>query len=34
MKGLINLENKDNECFKWWFIRFINPQNNHCDRIK
>ena len=33
MKGLNNLKNKDNECFKWWFVRFINPQNNHCDRI-
>ena len=31
MKRLINLKNKDNESFKWWFVRFINPQNNHCD---
>ena len=34
MKGLINLKNKDNECFKWCHVRFINPQNKHCDRIK
>ena len=34
MKGLINLKNKDNECFKWCHIRFINPQNKHCHRIK
>ena len=33
MKGLVNLKNKDNECFKWCHVRFINPQNNHCDRI-
>ena len=33
MKGLINLKNKDDECFKWYHVRFINPQNNHCDRI-
>ena len=33
MKGLINLKNKDNECFKWCHVRFINPQNKHCDRI-
>ena len=24
-KSLINLKNKDNECFKWCHIRFINP---------
>ena len=33
MKDLINLKNKDDECFKWCHVRFINPQNNHCDRI-
>ena len=33
MKGLINLENKDNESFKWCNVRFINPQNKHFDRI-
>ena len=33
-KGLINLENKDNECFKWCHIRFINPQDKHPERIK
>ena len=33
MKGLINLKNKDDECFKWYHVRFINPQNNHCHRI-
>ena len=33
MKDLINLENKDNECFKWCHVRFINFQNKHSDRI-
>ena len=33
MKGLINLKNKDNECFKWCHIRFINPTNSHPERI-
>ena len=33
MKGLINLKNKDIECFKWCHISFINPQNKHRDRI-
>ena len=34
MKGLINLKNKDNGCFIWCHIRFINPQNKDADRIK
>ena len=34
MKGLINLKNKYTECFKWCHVRFINPQNRHCDRVK
>ena len=33
MKGLINLKNKDFECFKWCHVRFINPQNKNSDRI-
>ena len=33
MKDLINLENKDKECFKWCHVRFINLQNKHSDRI-
>ena len=33
MKGLINVKNKDVECFKWCHIRFINPTNSHPERI-
>ena len=33
-KSLINLKNKDNECFKWCHTRFLNPQNKHPERIK
>ena len=33
MKELINLKNKDIECFKWCHVRFINPQNRNSDRI-
>ena len=33
MKGLINIKNKDNECFKWCHIRFLNYTNNHPERI-
>ena len=33
-KGLINLKNQDNECFRWCHIRHLNPQNKHPERIK
>ena len=33
-KGLINLQNEDNECFRWCHIRYLNPQNDHPQRIK
>ena len=34
MKGLVNLKNKDIECFKWCHVRFINLQNRDPDIIK
>ena len=33
MKGLINIKNKDNNCFKCCLIRFLNPTNSHHERI-
>ena len=33
-KGLINMKNEDNECFKWCHIRHINPQEKYPQRIK
>ena len=33
-KGLINLKNKDNECFRWCHIRHLNPQDKDPQRIK
>jgi len=33
-KGLINLKNKDNECFRWCHIRHLNPQNKDPQSIK
>ena len=33
-KGLINLKNKDNECFRWCHIRHLNPQEKYPQRIK
>ena len=33
-KGLINMKNEDNECFRWCHIRHINPQDKYPQRIK
>ena len=33
-KGLINLKNKDDECFRWCHIRHLNPQTEHPEKIK
>ena len=33
-KGLINLKNNDNECFRWCHIRHLNPQEKNPHRIK
>ena len=33
-KGLINMKNEDNECFRWCHIRYLNPQNKDPQRIK
>ena len=33
-KGLINMKNKDDECFRWCHIRHLNPQRKDPQRIK
>ena len=33
-KGLINMKNKDEECFRWCHIRHLNPQIKYPERIK
>ena len=33
-KGLINIKNKDDECFRWCHIRHLNPQTEHPEKIK
>ena len=33
-KGLINIKNKDDECFRWCHIRHLNPQKKDHQRIK
>ena len=33
-KGLINVQNTDdNECFKWCFVRYLNPADHNSRRI-
>ena len=34
MKGLINLQNKDNECFRWCHVRYLHPEDRNPGRIK
>ena len=33
-KGLINIQNKENECFRLCHIRYLNPQNKDPQRVK
>ena len=33
-KGIINMKNEDNECFRWCHIRHLNPQDKDPQRIK
>ena len=33
-KGLINMKNDDNECFRWCHIRHLNQQDKYPQRIK
>ena len=33
-KGLINIKNKDDECFRWCIVRHLNPQEKDSQRIK
>ena len=33
-KGLINIKNKDDECFRWCHIRHLKPQEKNPQRIK
>ena len=32
-KGLINVKNDDNECFRWCHVRHLNPLGHHNERI-
>jgi len=32
-KGIVNMKNEDDECFKWCVTRALNPGNNNPERI-
>ena len=32
-KGLINVKNDDNQCFRWCHVRHLNPLEHHNERI-
>lgn len=34
MRGLINIQNKDKECLRWWLVRDLNPENRNPIKIK
>lgn len=34
LKGLINIQNEDNECFCWYHIRHLKPQDKDLLTIK
>ena len=31
---MINIKNKDHECFRWYHVRHLNPQEKDPQRIK
>ena len=33
MKGLISIQHKDNECFRWCLVRYLNPVNKNPTKI-
>ena len=33
-KGLINIKNKDQKCFLWCHVRYINPSKEHRERFR
>ena len=34
-KGLTNIQNfNDNQCFKWFLIRYLNPADHHSVRVR
>ena len=34
MKELINIQNEDNECFRWCLVKYLNPVNKKSAKIR
>ena len=34
MRGLINIQNVDNECFRWCLVRYLNPVTKNPAKIR
>lgn len=34
MRGLINIQNVDNECFRWCLVRYLNPVTKNVAKIR
>ena len=32
-KGIVNVQNKDNKCFKWAILSALHPQTTHMERV-
>ena len=32
-KGLVNIKNEDNECFRWCHVRLLSPRDVHPERV-
>ena len=34
MKGLINIQNEDNQSFRWFLVKYLNPLNKNPAKIR
>ena len=32
-KAILNIKNKDEECFRWYVLRHLNPVKSHPERV-
>ena len=34
VRGLINIQNEDKECLRWWLVKDLNPENKTPVKIR